>query len=488
METCRGTDVPAIARYRPRFHELRFWYVQALVILIAGAHNLIELAGQGTPMGPFYFVPDSLFFVPVVYAALNFGFPGSVATALWATVISTPNFVLWHTGLERWGVIFQIFIVNAVAVFVGRRVDLETQAREHAVRAGHALRASEARYRGLFETAGEAVMVIDAAGVVREANQVAGRLFGKSSADLRGVPLSALLDEETVAHILSEERARQAVRDVVLVCAEGREVHLRPVVTTFTENGNSRVTQVILRDVTEERRQEEGLRNYAGQILRAQEEERKRIAQELHDDTIQSLILVCRELDEMEERAREGPPDLSQRLHAVREETARIADSLRGFTGDLRPPVLDDLGLTPAVRRLVADLGQRAGVEARFEVRGKARRLPPDVELTLFRIAQEALRNAERHAQASRVRVRLDFSGETTVAVAVTDDGKGFHPPAQGGSLASGQFGLLGMEERSRLLGGSLEIGSGPNKGTTVRAVVPVRAPEFSSGPRPDQA
>lgn len=456
----------------PPLHDQRFWFVQGLVAVIAGLHAYIDVAFPH--LGTLYFVPVSLFFVPVVYAALNFGFAGSIATSLWATAMVLPNGFYWHSALEHSGELIQMVIVNAVAVFVGQRVDLESRARLEAERRGAALRASEARYRGLFETAGEAVLVIDSEGVIREANEAAGNVFRQNSESLRGIPVQDVLGEESLDGLVVAKNGRTFLKDVVLQQLDGKRAHLQPVASPFNDQEGSLLTQVILRDVTEQRWQEQGLRSYAAQILKAQEEERKRIAQELHDDTIQSLILVCRLLDEMEHMARPDSPPLIDRLQAARQSILDITDSLRRFTRGLRPPILDDLGLEPAVRRLAADLAEHTGMQVIFNTSGEGRRLSPDVELGLFRVAQEAIRNVERHAEASRITVNL-YLGSTLTDLLVCDNGKGFRVPVPGeeGPGSGRHLGLLGMEERIRLLNGSLSVRSTPGKGTEIRASVP---------------
>jgi len=135
----------------PPFHNPRFWATQVLVLVIAGIHDFLEALGYLPQFGMAYFLPISMFFVPVVYAALYFGLAGAVVTALWCTLLSTPNWLLWHSGSERYGVLFQMAVINAIGIFVGSRVDRQMKARAEAETASRALRVSEARYRGLWE-------------------------------------------------------------------------------------------------------------------------------------------------------------------------------------------------------------------------------------------------------------------------------------------------------------------------------------------------
>lgn len=214
------------------------------------------------------------------------------------------------------------------------------------------------------------------------------------------------------------------------------------------------------------------LRALVQQITRAQEEERARIARELHDDTLQGLVLMSRELHDI---ADHGPAEDPQRSRVARmaELATRSAESLRTFSRDLRPSVLDDLGLCAAIEWLTEDLRRRTGITAECTLKGETRRLDANVELVLFRIAQEALRNVEKHARAKRVTIELALaSGRVTLAI--RDDGVGFVAPSAVEDLVStGKLGLAGIKERAWLVGGRLDVESRPGQGSLVTAVVP---------------
>lgn len=212
----------------------------------------------------------------------------------------------------------------------------------------------------------------------------------------------------------------------------------------------------------------ERLQFYLHQVTRAQEEERQRIARELHDDTAQALVLLCRGLDALTDQGGSLSPAAVSRLEELRRLADSTLESVRRFSRDLRPPVLDDLGLMPAIEWLLSDLSRRQGTLTQLEVEGTPRRLLPDAELALFRIVQEALRNVEKHAAASKVMVKVAFN-EGHVRVSVSDDGKGFRGPLTLQDMAvRGKLGLLGMQERAQLLGGKLALHSQPGEGTSV--------------------
>ena len=217
----------------------------------------------------------------------------------------------------------------------------------------------------------------------------------------------------------------------------------------------------------------ENMRFYARRITHAQENERQRIARELHDDTIQSLIVVSRRLETLAASDERLPEAITQGIKELRELTGGVIQRVRRFSQDLRPSILDDLGLLPALEELTTDLNRQAGLQAEFQVLGTKRRLSSEVELTLFRIAQEALNNVRKHAQATRVVLTVEFINGA-VQMTVQDDGKGFIPPKLTEHLvAVGKLGLLGMYERARLIGGMLTVESAPGQGTRVIVKVP---------------
>lgn len=215
------------------------------------------------------------------------------------------------------------------------------------------------------------------------------------------------------------------------------------------------------------------MRRYARQITRAQEDERKRIAREAHDETAQILVALSRRLDALIASPELPSTAFKERLEAVRGLTTDALQSVRRFSQDLRPPVLDDLGFVAAVRSLARNL-EEADVETKLRVSGTPYRLSAEEELMLFRIAQESLNNIRRHAHASEAKVMVSFDPQN-VRIVIEDDGQGFDAPDKFDDLvASGKLGLIGMHERARILGGTMQIDSEPGKGTKVIVDAPV--------------
>jgi signal transduction histidine kinase len=225
-----------------------------------------------------------------------------------------------------------------------------------------------------------------------------------------------------------------------------------------------------------------GVRQYVADITRTQEEERKRIARELHDDTVQSLIAMGQRIELVKEML-DTPDEARARLGEVRAMVTGAIASVRQFSRDLRPLTLEDLGLTAAMQYLVNQLAQSEGIEVNLEVEGKIEDLPTDLEVAIYRILQETLNNIKKHAYASRVNVAAQFTPQQ-IELTVQDNGRGFEVPETLTDFASnGSFGMMGLQERARLFGGNIFVQSAPQQGTVVQLVIPRQSPDFEIGP-----
>ncbi len=218
------------------------------------------------------------------------------------------------------------------------------------------------------------------------------------------------------------------------------------------------------------------LRAYIGVITNAQEEERHRVARELHDESIQHWIALDQRLQMTANRLREeGVPEANV-LTELHQQAQDGIKELRRLSRGLRPIYLEDLGLVPAIEMLARDTENSLGIPIRFEIVGEEVRLASEVELAVYRVVQEGLSNIARHANASMAHVALRFESEN-LEVVVEDNGRGFRPPEQLEALAaSGHYGVMGMKERADALDGNFEIDSAPDDGTRIRLSVPVPA------------
>ncbi len=219
-------------------------------------------------------------------------------------------------------------------------------------------------------------------------------------------------------------------------------------------------------------RLDEITRSRAAQILRAQEEERKRIARELHDETSQALTSLTVSLALVENRT--SDPEAREQVAHAREVAHQTLRAIRGLSLDLRPSALDDLGLLPALRSYIKDYQQKYGIPVDLTTHGFKDRLPSEIETALYRIVQEGLTNSAKHAHATQISVDLT-EREGVAHVHLHDNGRGFDANAPLKKPANeGGLGLMGMRERVMLLDGQLQIASQPGQGTTIDVTIPL--------------
>lgn len=209
-------------------------------------------------------------------------------------------------------------------------------------------------------------------------------------------------------------------------------------------------------------------------LITAQEDERRRVARELHDVTSQALATLAVRVEALGSVVKSDTKGAESMLEEVRALLANTSREVHGLIYDLRPSLLDDLGLPAAVRSCAHHLLEAAKIEAHLELVGQERRLPPEIEIAVFRIIQEAITNVMLHSRAESVYISLEFK-EKSIATRVEDDGIGFNPiDVLNSAHAKNSMGLLGMKERAELLQGSLVIDSQPRKGTIIALEIPL--------------
>ncbi|MCZ7647251.1 MAG: PAS domain S-box protein [Planctomycetota bacterium] len=231
----------------------------------------------------------------------------------------------------------------------------------------------------------------------------------------------------------------------------------------------------VIREITERKRAEDSLRDLSARLLETQEAERRRVARELHDGVNQILSAAQMQVGALNHA---GSGEGAAKLRTLLDQAI---GELRRISHNLRPAVLDDLGLPAAVRSACDEFREQSGIGLNLRLEGLPARLPAQVELTVFRILQEALSNAWRHAEARRVEVRLS-ANRRLLRLAVRDDGKGWHPgPGDGAARHSRGLGLDNMRERAQFAGGRFEIRTAPGRGTEIRVRIPLAPPQEDS-------
>ena len=342
------------------------------------------------------------------------------------------------------------------------------------------LRRSEEHYRRLFETAHDAIWEHDLEGNILTANKATEMLTGYSVEELSSMNVKDFLSPEGL-RVAREMRQRLIQGQIIpqpyeqrLFHRDGSEATIRLTTNLVWSDGTPKTFQNIARDITEDKRREENLRFYVQQITKAQEDERLRIARELHDSTAQSLIALLHQLENLLHDKLKLSVGEARELWSFHTQIKDVLQEVRYLSRDLRPSILDDVGLLPALHWVIRQLKTEYGIEASLQVQGVERRFSLEVELLLFRLVQEALRNIGKHSHASNAEVSIRFEEGKTI-VTIRDNGVGFQPPDKISDLSrSGKLGLVGMQERVRLLDGSLEVQSEAGKGTVVTIEAPI--------------
>jgi two-component system, chemotaxis family, CheB/CheR fusion protein len=333
------------------------------------------------------------------------------------------------------------------------------------------------RHGALLELANDAVFVRDLDGKIRLWNYGAERLYGWTKEEALGQNSSELLHTEFPVSL-------QATLDEVLRTGQwqGELVHHR-------KDGERRLVSSrwavqldtgppaileINTDITERKFYEESLRQLSTHLMRVQDEERRRIARDLHDSTGQKLVALKMYLSQMGQGSKTGSPKEF-------EESLRLLDDavqeIRTLSQLLHPPLLEEAGLASATRWLAESFGERARIKVDLKLAPDLERLPENIEIALFRVIQESLNNVHRHSGADRVSIELT-NGAKAVMLRISDNGKGLPPQVMSGGLGQRAVfgvGILGMRERLSQLGGTLSINS-TKKGTVVEAKVPAKA------------
>ena len=213
------------------------------------------------------------------------------------------------------------------------------------------------------------------------------------------------------------------------------------------------------------------LRALAGQLLTAQEADRRRISRDLHDDINQRLAMLSMDLRRMEKDSSNSPGPLRDGIRRVSESLTAVSDDVRRMAYRFHPSILDDLGLLKAVRRLVNEFSDRTGIQSSYVVKEPVGTLPPEMSICVYRVIQECLSNISRHAQASQVEIELICENDG-VSLSVRDNGVGFDTVH--GDQKSEHLGLLSMRERVRMAKGIFELKSVPMHGTQIRVDIPL--------------
>ena len=395
--------------------------------------------------------------------------------ATWTGNLAVPR--LGMLGAVLISVAVYLLLVRMRRYQLARDEALEQVAERQRVE--QALRRSEVRYREVFSEASDGLIMIDAAGLVVEANAAAAAMLGLECEAMLHRRLGEFYGEpaeDRCRTFLASQAATMPRHEAAAARGDGQRLELEIRATVLRQDDRARAL-VIVGDVTERKRALERHAMLSRKVLVAQEEERARVARELHDELGQVLTAIRLELGWFKKRVdtdKQVDMDILQEAVKLVE---RATDESRRLVRGLRPPLLDDLGLEPALRLLVDEFKDHSQVrcDLDFDVDDRLR-VPHEIALCTYRILQESLTNVSRHAKATRVDVSLRVSSGK-LGLDVVDDGRGFDPDRRHGC------GIEGMTERANLVNGSIRIQSTPGAGTRVSftAVLPRLGQELSA-------
>lgn len=359
--------------------------------------------------------------------------------------------------------------------------------------ADQALLASQKLLQNITAALGEGLLVVGSDCRLILMNAEAERLLGWTQAELAARPIHGSIQclrpdgmrmrcqECSIINFPANTHSCRT-EDQVFVRKDGTSFPVTAVTTPIIEDGRVVATVTAFQDITERKQAEHELKESRRQLQelsaflqQVREDERTRIARELHDELGQALTALRIDLNWLDEKLPEKEKKVGDKLAAMLGLVDKTVDAVRRLSEDLRPGMLDDLGLAAAIEHHVAKFAEQTGIHCDLSMNQEHYELDDKVATTLFRVLQESLTNVARHAKASEVTVRLQALDKEILLI-VKDNGCGLPAPSPGKKKT---YGLLGMHERVKLLGGSLDISGVPGGGTRIEAAIPTekRAP-----------
>jgi two-component system sensor histidine kinase DegS len=470
-------------RSTPRLRNPHLWIIIILFVVLTLSHLSQGVFSLPAALGlSRYSLERLLYLLLMLYAGWTLGIIGS--GVLW---LSSCAAMLLHTfliSLNFRDALLEssaILIISALAIALMEAYHQNKQRQARLEDAVKNLELSQQNYEELFANASDAIWIHDIEGNIILANKACERLTGYSVSELTGKNVREFLTQEALP------LARQ-VRDRLLrgeamehryeqrsIKKDGSEAIIQLATRLIVSDSKPKAFQNMARDITEERKLQDNLQFYLREVLQAQEEERKRLARELHDDTSQQILLLTHGVDNLASKAeRYLPQELRNELEKLYELSQQTYQGIKHYAQALRPGILDDLGLVAAIKWLAEEIHNFSEIEIHIKT-DVIPPLVPETQLVLFRIVQEALNNIHRHSEASQASITVECQ-EAKVRVTISDNGKGFELPRQLSDFASqGKLGLTGMAERAWLIGGELEVSSQIGKGTKIIVQTPTK-------------
>jgi PAS domain S-box-containing protein len=426
-----------------------------------------------------------LFLVPIAYAAYVYGVTAGLVT-LFASLAAMLPRIFFISPYPK-DALFETITAFVIGALINSWLEFrrrEIGRREQTILKLESVRSElqriGRRFQEIFEKAHDAIWIQDLSGSIVTANKACSRLTGYSRKELTKMVVYEFFTDDCLERaeqvkesLLSGQEVKQPYEQRIIK-KNGSEAVIMLTTSLLGEEGSSGSSALlhIARDISEEQKLRESLQLYTEQIGRAHEEERKRIARELHDDTIQTMVAVSRRLDNFIAQHSRMKKESFRSLESIQREIDESLVRIRSFVQYLRPPILEYLGLGPALNELANQIHSESGIRVKMQIEDCEQNWSSEEKLLIYRVIQEALRNVWKHAEATEAAVSAQFDGQGAV-FSISDDGKGFELESDSDLLIKGKLGLMGMRERAHLIGGTLKIEARPNRGTEVTLIIP---------------
>lgn len=417
------------------------------------------------------------------------GIPGKLANGIWVLLSALVIFFLLNTQPPEWTIFAGIALFSTIAmtILVSDLFFARTEQRSSATESARGglvdekSHVSEEMLAGIVASAMDAIIAVNKDQRIVLFNGAAEKMFHCSREDAVGSHINRFIPRRFHAnhekHIVRfgasgvTSRAMGDLGSLWAVRSNGEEFQIEASISSIEAEGRKLFT-VVIRDITERKMTEETLSQTSRRLIEAQEEERRRIAREIHDDYNQRLAVIAIDLEALAEKVERSDVEASEKLHQLWNGVNELGKDLHDLSHRLHPSTLENLGLVAGIRSFCEEFADQHEMQLNFIHNHVPQGISEDAALCVFRVVQESLRNVKRHSGADRAEVLLEGKARK-LHLSVTDLGRGFNTKDR---VRHGGIGIRSMEERLRVLGGTLEVHSSPMEGTMVEAWLPMPA------------
>lgn len=422
-----------------------------------------------------------LYVVLIFYAGWMISLRGGIILLVASAAAMLPRAFLVSTN-PRDALIETIFalIIGGVSILLIKTHRKSREHEEELKEKASALEIARKNYEELFTNASDAIWVHDIDGIILMANKACQTLTGYVPKEMTGKNITLFISPDTpltkdmMPDESFESSQSEKLYELHIIRKDKMERIVELTIRNIRIDGERMAFQNIARDITEERSLKDSLHAQIHKTIKAQEEERKRIARQIHDDITQTVVLIAHRLDSLvSENTGKLPKATIDELEHLYSLTDSLYKRLQRFALDLRPSILDQMGLLPALNWLMDERGKDLPIKAEI-IADPLPQLTDDIELILFRIAQEALMNIRKHSEATEAKLVVTSDTEF-ITMSISDNGKGIPRQILNSSLVDkDKMGIVGMRERAHVIGATLTIESEEGKGTTIIVKTPL--------------